>query len=808
MSEMLQRLENEILIFDGAMGTLLQERRVLIPGRCPEELNASAAEEIIAIHKLYIDAGAHIIESNTFGGHKPKLAAYGLEQRFKELNETGVKNARKAAGQRAFVAAGIGPYEKMVAPLGPLSFDEACCMYREWAEVVANAGADLILFETFSDLKELKAAVIGARAVCDLPIQVQLTYEGGERTVTGTPPEVAAAALSALDVQVIGTNCSSGPKELLPVAQTLITYSNRFIAIQPNAGLPQLVEGRTIFPATPEEMAAYAREFAAAGVHIIGGCCGTTPAHIKAMSAAVRTVRPCAPQQDIPFTLASRTKLFVYDEKDVPFVIGERINPTGKKGLQEELRQAKMATVRRFAIEQAHNGAHALDVNVGTSGVDEKAVMKDAVAAVQAVTDLPLVIDSVDPEVIEAGLKEACGKALINSVNGEAKSMARIIPLARKYGAAIIALTTDEDGLAQTVDKRFAIAKRIKEAAQKNGISKNDIVVDCLALTISVESAQAGFTLSAITRIKKELGLLSSLGVSNVSFGLPHRDIINADFMSLAVGAGLDMAIINPNKAEMMQVVSSKARTEPTPAAVEAFVKDSLALQYKDIPAPPKIEQKDISAENVEEGLREAILYGDKDIILELIELALAKGLSPLDINLQILIPAIEEVGKKFEKKEYFLPQIIMAAEAMQKACGRLNASLKGAESLSKGTLLMATVAGDIHDIGKNIVIAVLESHGYTVIDLGRDVQKERIVQEARDKNVSLIGLSALMTTTMIEMEHLIVELKKTGCPAHVIVGGAAVTKDFAAKIGASGYARDAIEAVRIVSELLHAKSE
>lgn len=807
MSEIVKRLENEILIFDGAMGTLLQEKGVLRPGMCPEKLNLSHPDEIIAIHKLYVEAGAHCIETNTFGAHKPKLAGYGLEDQFKNINESAVKNARKAAGKRAYVVAGIGPYEKMITPLGPLSFEEARDMYREWVEVVANAGADMLLFETFSDLKELKAAIVGAREVCDLPIQVQLTYEGGERTVTGTPPEVAAVTLSAMDVQIIGTNCSSGPKELLPVAEKLVQYSNAFIAIQPNAGLPQLVNGKTIFPASPQEMAACATQFAQRGVHIIGGCCGTTPAHIAAMARAVKGMTPRSPKKEIPFSLASRTKIFDYSDTHTPFVIGERINPTGKKTLQEELREGKTTTIRRFALEQTKNGAHTLDINVGASGVNEKKMMREAVLAVSAVTDLPLVIDSVDFAVIEEGLKEACGKVMINSVNGETKSMERIIPLARKYGAAIIALTTDEEGLAKTVEKRFEIAKRIKERAIKEGVSARDIVVDCLALTISVESDQAGFTLRAIQKIKKELGLLSSLGISNVSFGLPHRDIINASFLSLAVGAGLDMAIINPNKDEIMHVVTSKARTECRDEAIQAFVKDSLDLQYKDIPAPPKKDKSQISAENIEESLREAILYGDKEIILDLVDIALKKGIAPLDINLKILIPAIEEVGKKFEAKEYFLPQIIMSAEAMQKACARLNKEVKAGESLSKGSIIMATVEGDIHDIGKNIVIAVLESHGYTIIDLGRDVKKEIIVKEALAQNISVIGLSALMTTTMVEMEHVIQELNKSGRKIDVIVGGAAVTKDFASKIGASGYARDAIEAVSIVRTLVTKKS-
>lgn len=802
MNEILQRLDNEILIYDGAMGTLLQESGVLKPGKCPEELNLTNPDDVVSIHKLYVNAGATIIETNTFGGHKKKLETFGFADTFKEINEAAVKNAKKAAAGKAYVSAGIGPYEKMIAPLGPLSFEEARDMYKEWAEVMANAGADLLLFETFSDLKELKAAVIGAREVCDLPIQVQLTFEEGKRTVTGTPPEVMAAVMSAMDVQIIGVNCSSGPRELLYTAEQLYAHGRKFIAVQPNAGLPQLVEGKTVFPATPEEMAEYAVQFIEKGINIHGGCCGTTPAHIKAIADALKGKKPKPRNSDLPFSIASRTKLFTYDEKEVPFVIGERINPTGKKSFQEELRQGKTSIAKRFALEQTKNGAHALDVNVGTSGVDEKSLIRTIILAVEGVSDLPLVVDSVSPEVLEEGLKEACGKVLINSVNGEKKSIEKILPLARKYGAAIIGLTTDEDGLAKTVDKRFEIAKRIKIKAEEHNISPRDIVIDALALTISVESEQAGYTLNAITRIKKELGLLTSLGVSNVSFGLPHRDIINASFMSLAVGAGLDMAIINPNKEEIMQVVSSKARTECSQETIEQFVKDSLELQYKDIPAPPKKENVVATADNIEELLREAILYGEKDVIMDLVDVALKKGLAPLDINLKILIPAIQEVGHKFEAKEYFLPQIIMAAETMQKACQRLNAEVKGDDSLSKGTVIMATVEGDIHDIGKNIVIAVLESYGYKVLDLGRDVKKERIVEEALNKKVSVVGLSALMTTTMVAMQPVIKALEATGKNIKVMVGGAAVSQSYADEIGADGFARDAIEAVSVVERL------
>ena len=735
---------------------------------------------------------------------KKKLVQFGLDSKFKEINEAAVKIVRKAIGNAdAYCVAGIGCYEKMVEPLGPITFDEAVAIYREWVEVMAYAGADIILFETFSDLKELKAAIIGAREVCDLPIQVQLTYGDGGRTVTGTPPEVASVALSAMDVQIIGTNCSSGPKEMLPVVQKLYEYSDKFIVAQPNAGMPQLVNGKTVFLETPQAMADYAPKFVDAGINILGGCCGSTPEHIAAMKKAITGIKPKSRNRQPRFALASRTKLFEYNEDSRPFVIGERINPTGKKPFQEELANEKTTIARRFAMEQAKCGADLLDVNVGAPNTDEKKMMKAVVSAVQTVSDLPLVIDSVDPAVIESGLKECCGKALINSVNGEAKSLKAILPLAKKYGAAIIGLTADDDGLAKTENKRFEIAKLIKEKAAELNIPANDIVIDALALTISVEKEQAANSLNAIKRIKEELGLLTSLGVSNISFGLPHRAIINSHYLALAAGFGLDFGIINPNVEEMMDIVRTGKRLPASDAEIEKFIEESYALQFKDVPPPKKIEKKNVSEANVEELLREAVLIGDKENIIELVEIALKKGIPSLDINLKILIPAIEEVGKKFEAKEYFLPQIIMSAETMQKASARLNQELKADESSSKGKVVMATVEGDIHDIGKNIVIAVLESYGYEVFDLGKDVKKDVIVEAALEQGADVVGLSALMTTTMIAMEPVIEALNKRNKNIKVIVGGAAVTQEFADSIGASGYSRDAIAAVHLIGKLI-----
>ena len=808
---LLERLASEILVYDGAMGTMLQKTDLLKPGAAPEALNLTHPDAITAIHKEYLAAGADIIETNTFGGMRLKLKQFGLEAKFKEINAAAVRMARTAVGKTGYVAASSGPLEQMIEPLGPIGFDEAVAYYREWVEVVANEKPDLILFETFSDIYELKAAIIAAREVTrDIPIQTQLTYEEGKQTVSGTPPAVAAVTLSALDVQIIGTNCSTGPEDLVRVVHEYYQYSDKYISVLPNAGLPELREGKMVFKATPEHFSSFATSFIDSGAAIIGGCCGTTPEHIRAVKKAVRGVKPLPRIVPKQLLLSSRTQPFAYDEARRPFVIGERINPTGKKMLSQELVEGKTLLIRTYALEQTRKGAHLLDVNVGAGGCDEKTMMKKAVRAVQAVSALPLVIDSADPDILEIGLRAAEGKVLINSVNGEEKNISRVLGLAKKYGAAVLVLTTDENGIPKNKKERLAIVARVaREAADVYHIPSSDIVVDPLTLTVASEAGQASETLNALAEIKKKYGFLTSLGVSNISFGLPHREHVNAEFLSLSVAYGLDFAIANPNDKILMGVVKSGARSEATQENIEKFVKEALNVnikipEWKDV-IPSSEEIKEVKTLDIAKRLLyDDILYGNKEAVVSHIKTTLdLKQITPDKINTEVLIPALEEVGRRFEAKEFFLPHVIMAAEAMQFAFECLKKHMTVAESREKGKIVFATVEGDFHDIGKNIVIAVLEGYGYGIVDLGKNIPADQIIEAALREKADIVALSALMTTTMIKMQDVIEKIKAAGIKTKTMVGGAVLTDVYAKKIGAHGYAKNAIEAVSCVKSLL-----
>lgn len=801
MKKILTRLKDEILIYDGALGTVLQETGALKAGACPEELNLSRPDIIKSIHLDYIKAGADIIETNSFGGSRIKLAAYGLENDAERINYEAARIARSAASERAYVAGSVGPLDRQVTPLGDLSFDEAVKIFEDQIRALKKGGCDLIILETFADIKELKAAFIAARHVAgEIPVQAQMTFESGERSTYGTPPSAFAVLFQSLGADIIGTNCSTGPKELVKVIKEITPYTNKFISCQPNAGLPELRNGRTYFPESPKSFAKYAVEFAKLGVNLIGGCCGTTPEHIRELKKALKNKRPAKRRYIPAFRLSSRTKVVELSAKTRPLIIGERINPTGKKDLQEEIKNGKTVTIRREAIEETKKGADILDVNVGVPGCREQEAIVSAVDAVQAVSEAPVSIDSANPLAIEEALKEVAGKPLINSVNGEREKMDSVLPLAKKYGAAILVLALDKCGIPKDAPGRLKIANRIINKAAALGIPREDIIVDPLTLAISAKPEQAKETLNAIKALKKK-GFPSSLGVSNISFGLPNRRKINADFFSLALAFGLDLAIINPSDDNMFRVAKQKKKRKTTDAEIKKFLKAALSPVGE--LARKKLEVKPGTHKDVKTRLKEAVLYGDKDNIVSYIEEALSDGIAPLEINSKILIPALEIVGEKFGKREYFLPQVILSAEAVQRAFGRLKKEIKPGEEEDKGTIVIATVEGDIHDIGKNIVISVLENHGYKIFDLGRSVPVDTIIKEAVKKKADIIGLSALMTTTMIQMERVIRELKKKGLNFKTIVGGAVVTDAFAKQVGASAYARDAIEAVNIVKSLM-----
>lgn len=798
----LDAVRERVLVLDGAMGTMLQERG-LKAGQSPEELNLALPDVVAGVHQAYLASGAEIIVTNTFGGNREKLSHYGLDGRLREINRAGVTLARNAAGKDAYVAASIGPTGRFVEPVGDLSFDRMAAIFREQAETLIEAGADLITLETFLDIKEIRAALIAIREISPtIPVIAMLTFDDNGRSVLGTPPEAAAITLEAAGANIIGSNCGLGIDGIYEILRCMRRVTSLPLISQANAGLPILKEGKTFFPGTPQEMAAFHDRLLDLGVRVIGGCCGTTPEHIRAMRDALNGKnRPFSQSVEEQETthLSSRSGFIAIGNGYPAAIIGERINPTGKKGFAAELREGKVSYIRREAMEQSAAGAMLLDVNVGTPGIDEPAVMEQAVFCVTGAVTLPLVLDSSNPDALERGLKAVDGKALVNSVSGEEKSLNRVLPLVKKYGAAVIGLTLDEKGIPATAEERVAIAAKILDAAQKIGIPKQNIFIDCLALTVSAEQKQASETLKAIRTVKARLGVKTALGVSNISFGLPCRPLISSTFLAMALEAGLDAAIINPKERAMMDSWRSAMVLLQKDPRASAYIE-----AYRDKPTEgANTEQSSRMPLDIRGLLTQAVIEGDHENIISLVEQAFSEGLTPLQISNEGLLPGLEEVGRRFGKNQLFLPQVMLSAETMQAAFARLKEEMRQDSIASNGKILMATVEGDIHDIGKNIVCTLLENHGFEVIDLGKNVPAERILAEARELRVDAVGLSALMTTTMAEMENVIRKLREEGIKTFTMVGGAVVTQEYADEIGADLYARDAMEAVSKIKKLL-----
>lgn len=785
MPDIAVRLGQEVLVVDGAMGTMLQ--RAGIPPEQPGiQLNLIAPEVIADIHRSYVLVGADCVTTNTFGGSRPKLAQHGLEDMVEELNRAGVRLARESGAQH--VLADVGPTGLVMEPLGTATFDEVYAHFFEQVQALVAESPDAILVETMTDIAEARSAVIAARDACDLPVFVTVTIgRGGVMDLSGTPPEAAAIILEAAGAAAVGINCGLGPAEMLPLVERIARATSLPIIVQPNAGIPRIVEGATVFPGTADEMGAYAARFVEAGASLVGSCCGSTPAFTGAIVDAakqllvrVRSVRGPG------VTIASPRRTLTFGGGRRLAVIGERINPTGKKALAESLKEGSMAIVRRFAAEQAAAGADALDVNVGAAGVDARQALPSAVLALAGSCELPLVLDTTDAVALEEALKRYPGRALINSVNGGEASMDLVLPLARRYGAAVLVLALDDDGIPATADGRVAVVERVRARAHGAGLSDGDLLVDCIVLTAASHPGSATVTLEALRQVKARWGLATVLGVSNVSHGLPGRSALNAAFLAMAAGAGLDAAIINPGDAEVMRAV----------AAADALLgRDERAGRWISSAAERAPEVEVVSAARDEDLLALAIERGDADGAPGLVERLIARGMRPQDVIASVLTPAIQRLGDAYGRGEVFLPQLIAAADAMKAGVEVAKRHLPPGEGVSPGRVAFGTVKGDIHSIGKDICISMLESHGFSVEDLGVDVSAERFAQAGREADV--VCASALMTTTLPAMEEAVRAVASTGTP--MLVGGAVVTADYARSIGA-GYAEDApgcVEAVR-----------
>ncbi len=793
------------LLWDGAMGTMLQAGDLLPRGAVPEELCLTRPDSLSDIHAAYVAAGAMAVTTNTFGANRIKLAEYGLEDRVGQINAAGVAAARKATGPRGLVAGSVGPTGKFVEPLGPMSFPAAVELFSEQIRALADAGADLLIAETMMDLRELKAVLVAARESCSLPVIAMMTFEGSGATLLGTSPEAFGVTAAAMGADVVGLNCSLGPDAMFPLVERLFAVTGVPVIVQPNAGMPTLSGDTTVFPMGADEFGQFAARFRALGVSIVGGCCGTTPGHIRAAARALgigpgreasRASRPIVPEPGL--RIASRSRVTTFGGRGF-VVVGERINPTGKKTFAEELRRGDLSTVTREAREQTEKGADVLDVNVGTPGVDEPGLMRQAVFAANVASDLPVMIDASDIEALKSGLESADGLPVLNSVTGEKKRLAAVLPLAAKFGAALVCLPFDEHGIPDSAKGRLAITRRIVAAALKAGVKKEMLIVDGLTTTISASADAARVTLDTVQAVRDKLALPTLLGLSNVSFGLPNRALVNRAFLGLAMARGLSGAIVNPHDEGMADAAVAARLLSGEPGAADRFV-DRFAAGGASVDIRPGVGVPD---DDPLRAVSTGVIRGDGKAVAAAVERLLAAGMPPLEVSTGGLLPGMEEVGRRFERNVVFLPQVMASAEAMKAGFTLVKAAMSGTRVESRGRILLATVEGDVHDIGKNIVATLLENHGFDVIDMGKNVPSARIVDEARRRKVDVVGLSALMTTTMTEMKHVISRLAQEGIETVTIIGGAVVTDEFASRIGATLYARDGMDAVRKLTAAL-----
>ena len=810
--DILQELQNRILFCDGGMGSLLQEAG-LKPGELPGTWNITHPEELVKIHRAYLEAGADIVTTNTFGVDRLKYND-STEFQLEPVIRAAVANAKEAirqSGKQAWIGLDMGPTGKLLKPMGDLAFEDCCAIYREVVEIGADAGADFILIETMSDSYETKAAVLAAKEGCSLPVFVTVTFDERGKLLTGGSPASIVAMLEGLGVDVLGMNCGLGPVQMKEILKDILEVSSIPVMINPNAGLPRSENGKTVYDIDAAHFAKTEEEIVDMGARIVGGCCGTTPEHIRMVAELCRDKKP------VPVTRKNRTVVSSFAQaveigRD-PVIIGERINPTGKSKFKQALRDHNLEYILREGVTQQDHGAHVLDVNVGLPEIDEPAMLEEVVRELQSIIDLPLQLDTTDPVAMERAMRVYNGKPLINSVNGKEESMRTVFPLVQKYGGVVVALALDEGGIPETAEGRIRVAEKIYKTAAEYGIGPEDIIIDALCLTVSSDSRGAITTLETLRRVRDELHGKTILGVSNISFGLPQREIINAAFFTMAMQNGLSAAIINPNSEAMMRAYYSfRALMNLDPQCSEyisVYSGQVASLGQSAVTGNGGASAGSASGATDGQGtsdLHASIVKGLKDQAVHAAKELLTVQ-DALDVINSQIIPALDVVGKGFEKGTMFLPQLLMSAEAAKGAFEVIKEKMdaSGQKQEKKGTIILATVKGDIHDIGKNIVKVLLENYGYNVIDLGKDVDYQKVVDAAIEYKAELVGLSALMTTTLVSMEETIKLLRENNVPAKVVVGGAVLTADYAQQIGADYYAKDARETVEIARKVIGA---
>ena len=786
-----EKLKSGRVVLDGGMGTQLQSRGLPL-GVLPEEWNISRPDEVTAIHRAYFQVGSDIVCANTFGANSLKFGD-GLE----EVVRAGIACADRARSglKDKFVALDIGSLGKLLKPLGGLDFEDAVTIFKRTVKAGAEAGADAVFIETMNDVYELKAAVIAAKEVCSLPVFVSAVFGSDCKTMTGTSPEAFVALAEGLGADALGINCSLAPAGMAETVGRILKVSSTPVIVKPNAGLPQECGGRTVYSLGADDFAEQMIPLVKAGARLIGGCCGTTPEYIEKLVAATRKIAVKPVENKGLTVVSSYTQARYFGH--IPVLIGERINPTGKKRLKQALKENDIAYVLNEAVSETERGAHVLDVNVGLPEIDEPAMLEKCVAEIQAVTDLPLQIDTSDPAAMARAMRIYNGVPLVNSVNGKRESMDAVFPLVKKYGGVVICLTLDENGIPATAEGRVKIAQKIIDYAGNYGILRGQLIFDTLAMAVSADNTAANAALGALDYIRHNLGCNTSLGVSNISFGLPQRDFINSTFFAMALARGLSAAIYNPNSQEMLKTYKSFLALSGQDGNCSGYIEYASNVSAGEITATAANQ----SGAQVAGDLKYFILKGLKAEAAASAE-KLLEDLKPLEVINGFIIPALDEAGKGFENKTVFLPQLLMSAEAASAAFAEIKAKLNPAENAKKVKAVLATVKGDIHDIGKNIVVTLLQNYGFTVYDLGRDVPPERVLSEARDKGVHLVGLSALMTTTVVSMRETIELLRRELPSVKICVGGAVLNEEYAKEIGADRYCKDAMATVRYAEEL------